>query len=96
LHDASSNPLRSRSRNMRRCSRSISVSPLSRSSHKRRHSKIHHTSPKQKKRLRMESVVSTFICSPRHSPHQSPKSMHSPASQRELSESEEVNSSESD
>jgi hypothetical protein len=65
--------LRSRSRNMRQRSRSSSGSPLSGSSRKRRHSKIYHTSPKQKKRLRMESVVSTFISSPRHSltPHQS-------------------------
>jgi hypothetical protein len=58
LRDASSNPLRSRS---------SSGSPLSGSSRKCRHSKIHHTSPKQKRRLRMESVVSTFISSPHHS-----------------------------
>jgi hypothetical protein len=97
LRDASSNPLRSRSRNMRQRSHSTSTSgsPLSGSSRKRRHRKIHHTSPKQKKRLRMKSAVCTPITSPRHSPRQSPKSVHSP-SQREVSESEEVNYSESD
>jgi hypothetical protein len=46
LRDASSNPLRSRSRNMRRRSRIFSGSPLSGSSRKRRHSEIHHTSPR--------------------------------------------------
>jgi hypothetical protein len=87
--------LRSRSRNMRRRSRSSSGSPLSGSSRKRRHSEIHHTSPKQKERPRKESVVSTPTSSPRHSPHQSPESVHSP-SQREFYEAEEVNYSESD
>jgi hypothetical protein len=96
LRDASSKPLCSRSRNMRRCSRTSSGSLLSGSSRKRRHSKIHHTSPKQKKRPRMESVVSTPTSSPRHSPHQSPKSVHSHSQREYVNESEEVKYSESD
>ena len=89
LRDASGNPSRSLSRNMRRRSRSSSGSPLSGSSRKRRHSKSDHTSPKKPKRPRMKSAVSPPTSSPRHSPQQSPKSVHGP-SQRQFLESEEV------
>jgi hypothetical protein len=98
LRDTSCNPSRSRSENMRRSSRSSSGSPLSGFSRKRRHLKSGHTSPKQKKRRRTKSAVSTPILPLLPATHRTkaPKVCTARPSQRQSLESEEVVYSKSD